>query len=272
MTGLSYSFTAHAWDLYKNRHTKARHVRALSRMIGGSQFVRTISDFNKAYLQGIAPASASKIRRLYNGIDLERFASGGRPGRPPFIVLSVGRLVEKKGLSILIEACRQLRDRHVDVETWIVGTGPLQAKLEAQIRACRLDDRVRLLGAHTQDEVLKRYQSAHLFVLPCLVGADGNRDGLPVAVVEALACGLPVVTTSVTGLPEVVQDRHNGLLVPEGNGHALADAIEEAIRDRPLYDRLLSNARGSVESRFDLRTTVAELVRWFSEAPESSPR
>lgn len=267
MTGLPYSFTAHAWDIYKTRYTRAHHVKALARTIAGAQFVRTVSDFNQAYLRRIAPGSASKIRRLYNGIDLERFVPGDLPQREPFLVLAVGRLVEKKGLTILIEACRELRDRHIAVQAWIVGTGPLQAKLEAQVTACHLGDRVRLLGSHTQGEVLTRYQSAHLFVLPCLVGADGNRDGLPVAIVEALACGLPVVTTPLTGIPEVVQHRHNGLLVPEGDSHALAEAIEEAIRDRPLYERMRANARASVESRFDLRQTVAELARWFNSTP-----
>jgi glycosyltransferase involved in cell wall biosynthesis len=181
----------------------------------------------------------------------------------------VCRLVEKKGLEILIEACRRLRDRHVNFQTWIVGAGWLQAKLEAQIRACGLDPDVRLLGPHAQREVLARYQSSHLFVLPCVVGSDGNREGLPVSIVEALACGLPVVTTPVTGIPEVVRHGHNGLLVPEQDAAALADAIEAVIRDPALYERLRANTRASVESTFDFKQTTAELARLFAASTTS---
>jgi glycosyltransferase involved in cell wall biosynthesis len=245
------------------RYTRRGSLRALSRRIARARFVITISDFNQAYLRSIAPQSASKIRRLYNGIDLERFVPNGTATSGPFILLAVCRLVEKKGLGVLIEACRQLRDRQVAFQGWIVGAGRLQGQLAAQITAHRLDPYVQLLGPHTHREVLARYHAAHLFVLPCVVASDGDRDGLPAAIVEALACGLPVVTTPVTGIPEVVRHGHNGLLVQQGDGGALANAIEAVILDPALYERMRVNARTSVESIFDRRQTTAELARWF---------
>lgn len=263
ITGIPYSFTAHAWDIYRSRYMTPRSLRGLARRIKRSRCTITVSDFNKAYLERVAPSASAKILRLYNGIDLERFAPNSQPEPPPHILLSVCRLVEKKGLSVLVEACRVLRDRGVAFEAWIVGAGKLHAALEAQIRAGRLDEHVSLLGPHTQRETLARYHSAHLFVLPCLTAADGDHDGLPVSIVEALACGLPVVTTPVAGIPEVVRHGHNGLLVPEGNSGALADAVESLIRDETLYGRLRANARASVEQTFDIRRTSEQLERSF---------
>ena len=123
---------------------------------------------------------------------------------------------------------------------------------------------MRLLGGRKQSDVLKRYRLAHLYAQPSIVGTDGNREGLPVSIVEALACGLPIVSTPVTGIPEVVRHQHNGLLVPERDGLALADAMEQLIRDRSLYERLRGNARPSVESDFDIEQTSEELHRLFA--------
>jgi glycosyltransferase involved in cell wall biosynthesis len=135
----------------------------------------------------------------------------------------------------------------------------MRRPLQALIKKQKLGDTVKLLGAHSQDEVLERYRKSHLFVLPCIVGSDGNRDGLPVSIVEALSCGLPVVTTAVTGIPEVVQHQHNGLIVPEHDPKSLADSIQTLIADEGLYKQLKQNARLSVVDRFDKDKTIDEL-------------
>jgi glycosyltransferase involved in cell wall biosynthesis len=173
--------------------------------------------------------------------------------------------VEKKGLPLLIEASALLRDRGVDLRVWIVGKGRARPQLEALIRGLKLKGVVELVGPQNQGEVRERYRAAHLYVLPCVVGADGNRDGLPVSIVEALACGLPVISTPVTGIPEAVRHRENGLLVPPGDPRALAAAIEELHRDPLLYARLRENARPSVAASFDLRETARELHRLLIE-------
>jgi glycosyltransferase involved in cell wall biosynthesis len=257
MTGIPFSFTAHAMDIYKKRV----NPNVLARKINEARFVVTVSDFNKAHLEQKAKSPQGKIVRLYNGIDLARFVHNGTSPRTPFTILSVARLVEKKGLHVLIEACKCLRDREMAFRCWIVGKGMGRPQLEALIKALKLRDHVHLLGPLTQMEVLERYRSANLYVLPCIIGSDGNRDGLPVSIVEALACGLPVVTTPVTGIPEAVRHDYNGLLVPAGDAPALAGAIESLIRDEGLYERLRQNARPSVASKFDLRQNVEVLHR-----------
>jgi glycosyltransferase involved in cell wall biosynthesis len=140
-----------------------------------------------------------------------------------------------------------------------VGKGRLRSALDEQIRASGLRDRVRILGPMTQMEVRALYRAAHLYVLPCIVGSDGNREGLPVSIVEALASGLPVVSTPVTGIPEVVRDGVNGLLVPMGDAPALAHAIARLAADPLLYERLRREARPSVEADFDHRQTSRRL-------------
>jgi glycosyltransferase involved in cell wall biosynthesis len=261
MAGIPYSFTAHAADIYRKR----MDPKALGKKIEKAKFVVTISDFNKNFLANLSGKSNDKIVRIYNGIDLNEFVPNGTlPSRQkPFTFLCVSRLVEKKGVSILVEACKHLRDRNVPFECWIVGSGVLRKKLEAMIHGEKLQRHVKLLGPRTQHEVLKRYRSSDLYVLPCIAGADGNRDGLPVSIIEALACGLPVVTTPMTGIPEVVRDKHNGLLVSEGDSVALSQAIESLIHDTSLYQSLSSQARASVTLDFDLAKSTETLYRLF---------
>ena len=253
--GIPYSFTAHAVDIYK----QDVKPEILSRKIEAARCVVTVSEANKAFLEAHANGSSEKIVRIYNGIDVNRFKPAAAPPAKPFTILAVARLVEKKGLNDLIEACHCLRERGLIFRCWIIGKGKLRRPLQALIRKRELGDTVKLLGAHSQDAVLERYRRSHLFVLPCIVGSDGNRDGLPVSIVEALSCGLPVVTTAVTGIPEVVQDLHNGLIVPEHNPQSLADSVQKLILDEALYRQLKQNARSSVVDRFDRNRTIDEL-------------
>jgi colanic acid/amylovoran biosynthesis glycosyltransferase len=255
LTGIPFSFTTHAMDIFTQRVDRG----ALARKIREARFVVAVSEFNKAYVEQVAGTRGGTVVRVYNGIDLERFAPDGVPPARPFRLLCVARLVEKKGLPVLIEACRLLAGRGVEFRCDIVGKGLLRPALEATIRRHRLGSRVRLLGPLTQQEVRARYHGSHLYVLPCVEGRDGNRDGLPVSIVEALACGLPVVTTPMTGIPEVVRHGENGLLVPVGDAAALADAVATLIGDPALFARFAAAARPSVEETFDRRRTIAQL-------------
>ena len=260
ITGISYSFTAHAMDIYKEQLDR----KALVKRIEHARFVVTISDFNKRYLTSLDNGAAEKIFRVFNGIDLSRFSTNGLALCNPFTILCVARLVEKKGLPILVEACKILRDRCTEFQCLIIGKGRLRPHLQELIHGCGLETNVRLLGPLTQMEVMKHYCCAHVFVLPCIVGSDGNRDGLPVVIVEALACGLPVVSTPVTGIPEVVKHLHNGLIVPSGDPVALADGIKSLMDDSGLYQHLRNNARPSIEDEFDIRRTAETLHHLFS--------
>lgn len=264
LAAIPFSFTAHATDIFKHRVSR----RALTRKVARARFVATVSEYNRAYLERVTNAPVGKVVLVHNGIDLERFAPNGAPPATPFTILCVARLVEKKGLPVLVEACRHLRDRGLEFRCEIVGKGILRPQLEALSRQWDLGKRIRFLGPRTHGEVLERYRAAHLYVLPSIVGSDGNREGLPVSIVEALACGLPVVSTPVTGIPEVVRHGENGLLIPSGDAGALADAIERVMRDRGLYERMRASARPSVVGRFDLRETAARLHALLSgDAP-----
>lgn len=262
ITGKPYSFTAHAVDIYRDDV----NFKILGRKMADADFTATVSQANMEHLRRVVNGSGARVVLLRNGINLKTFAPNGVREDPPFTIVSVARLVEKKGCEYLIEACKLLVDRGAPpFRCLIIGRGKLRKPLQARIESLGLGEHVRLLGGRKQSYVLKRYRSAYLYALPSIVGSDGNREGLPVSVIEALACGLPVVSTSVAGIPEAVQHEHNGLLVPQKDSIALADAMERLLRDRELYLRLQANARSSVEAAYDFERTTDELRRLFVE-------
>jgi len=252
---IPFSFTAHAFDIYGSHD-----FRVLASKMRAARFVVTVSDYNARYLAERAGAPVPRIELVRNGIDLEHFAPAAEPPpAEPFTILAVARLIEKKGLDVLVDACGRLRDRGRSFRCRIVGKGLLRAQLKTQIAGLRLEDRVALLAPHTQNEIVARFHEAHVLALPCVVGADGNRDGLPVSIVEALACGVPVVATPTTGIPEAVIDGINGRIVPERDPEALAEALEELLVDRDRLELLRRAARPSVVDRFDARRTSLQL-------------
>ena len=263
LTGTPYSFTAHAFDIYK----KSIDRRVLAEKVRDAAFVVTVSDVARRFLGGLAPEAAGRIERVYNGIDLDRFAPRRRAPGQPFTILSVARLQEKKGLGDLIEACARLRRRGFDFRCRIVGQGRLRPALKARIAELGLERHVKLLGVLNQDRIVQQYAEADLFVLPCVVGEDGNQDGLPVSIVEALASGVPVVATAVAGIPEAVVDGANGRIVPQRDPATLAEVIAGLIQDRQTLACLAAGARPHVVARFDKRRTAARLRELFAGAP-----
>jgi glycosyltransferase involved in cell wall biosynthesis len=251
LTGVAYSFTAHAFDIYKTNVDPD----VLKLKLDEADFVVTISEFNKRHLGRLANGSASRVRLIRNGIDLSQFRATNARKETPFTVLCVARLVEKKGHKYLIEAASILQDRSIDVRFRIAGAGILAPELRRQVDALGIQDRVQFLGSMSQNQLLDLYQTSHLYVLPSVVGSDGNREGLPVSIVEALASGLPVISTLLAGIPEVVRDGENGFLVPARDSLSLADAIERLATDRQCYERLQSNTRRSVIEDYDLDKT-----------------
>ena len=261
LLGIPFSFTAHAFDIYRD----ADHD-VISKKMVDAQFTATVSDYNVSFLRSLANGHRPRIELVRNGIDMTRFSPSREEPEGQFRILTVARLVEKKGIPILVEACRILEERGEDFQCDIVGKGALRAPLEKMIREWNLGHRVRLCGPLTQQEIVKEYHRAHVLALPCIVGEDGNRDGLPVSIVEALACGVPVISTPVTGIPEAVIDGVNGMLVQEGNAVALADAIQRVMHDRELLTRLRSAARPSVQETFDQDRTTAKLYDLIRES------
>jgi colanic acid/amylovoran biosynthesis glycosyltransferase len=261
LLGIPFSFTAHACDIY--RDGKPRDLR---HKMADARFTVTVSEYNLGFLQSLANGKTPRIELLRNGIDMTRFVPSPRPPEGRFTILTVARLVEKKGLPILLEACRNLRDRGLDFRCDIVGAGAQKGALEQLVLQWDLGERVRLVGPLPQQEIVERYYRAHVVALPSVVASDGNREGLPVSLVEALACGVPVISTRLTGIPEAVRDGVNGLLVPAGDPVALTDAIARLMGDAELLARLRAGARPSVVEAFEQKRTVARLHELFAES------
>ena len=203
-----------------------------------------------------------KIRVNYYGIDTELFTPSSEPKTERFI-LCVGRHTEKKGLDVLLTAWAQIADRHPDVTLVQVGAGPLTDQLAELTRTLGIERRVRFLGVQTRDDVLKLMQQAEVFCLPSRTAPSGDEEGLGVVFNEASACGVPCVATRHGGIPEVVVDGQNGLLVPENDAPALARALDTVLGDRALGERLGARGREFVCEDFDVRVQSVKLEQIY---------
>lgn len=266
LAGISYSFTAHAKDLY---HESVDATQMWHKLADASAVV-TVSDYNVAYLQTQFGEAAAGVRRIYNGLELARFPFKPPMGRPQQII-AVGRLVEKKGFDVLIDACALLRDQGRTFTCLIVGTGDQQAALAQQIPRLNLDAQVRLVGPRPQGEVVDLVQRGAVFAAPCVVGSDGNRDGLPTVLLEAMALGTPCVATDVTGIPELIEHGVTGLLVPQRDPGALAASLAALLDDEALRVDLALAARQRIEQMFDSARNSEALRMLFAEASECAP-
>jgi glycosyltransferase involved in cell wall biosynthesis len=259
MGGPTYSVTTHAKDIY-HEEVRTDHLRD---KLSAATFVATVSSANRDYLEPIL-ARKGRLHVIPNAVALERVGPP-REHRPEgAMILAVGRLIEKKGLADLVEACGLLAGRGVGVQLEIAGDGPLRRELE--VMAAGSGAQVKFHGSLPHEAVLELYRRASVFCLPCVVASTGDRDGLPTSVLEAMALGVPVVTTDVNGLRELVVDGQTGLVVPERDPVALADALDRLLGDALLADRLAACGRQLVESRFSLNRSVAALRSLFPEA------
>ena len=257
--GLTYSFTAHAKDIF---HDTVEPDDLRSKLRGAASVI-TVSDHNARHLRGLEPPAASRVHRVYNGVELARYPYSSPLSRPPEVA-AVGRLVEKKGFADLVEACAILARRGVTFRCSIAGAGVLETELREHVTRLGLDDRVDLVGPLTQEEVRRLVQGAAVLAAPSVIARDGNREGLPTVLIEAMALGTPCVSTDVTGIPEVVRDGESGLLVGEHDPEALAAALERLLIDGRLRVRLAGSARRLVESRFDVDRNSARIRELLS--------
>lgn len=268
LSGIPYSITAHAKDIF---HESVEH-QELERKLADSSVTFTVSDFNlRHFQQQFSPEAAAKVVRLYNGMHLDQFPYESPLNRPPQII-AVGRFVEKKGFCDLIDACMILRSRHTQFKCCIVGSGELEPELQSQIRELDLESQVQLLGPQPQKVVKRLIKESAVMAAPCINGADGNRDGLPTVLLEAMALGTPCVSTDVTGIPEIVIDSETGLLVDQRNPQALADALTQLLTDSVQRVSLASAARELLEREFNAHENAAVQRRYFGiEAAATKP-
>ncbi len=258
LLGVPFSFTGHAADLFRER-------AALQDKVRRAAFIACISSFHRdLYLE--LGASPEKLRIVYCGIDTRHFQPGGEAGSeaPEPLILAAGRLVDKKGFAQLVAACRLLLDRGIAFRCILAGSGPLEAELRAQIRHAGLESHIELTGeALRQEDIPAFMASGAVFCLPCVRAPDGDVDGLPQLLMEAMACGLPVVTTRIAGIPDLVRHDETGLLTQPGDSEGLAEALETLLAD-PERSALLAKAgRAHVERHFGLPDCLDPLVQEF---------
>jgi colanic acid/amylovoran biosynthesis glycosyltransferase len=258
MGGPTYSVTAHAKDIYG----AGVRPQSLHAKLAPATFVATVSEANATYLSTLLGSRRPRV--VSNAVDLRRLGEPELARRELHLVLTVARLIEKKGIADLVAACGILAGQGIAHRLLVVGDGPLRSELEAA--AAQAGVNAVFHGALPNEDVLELYRRATVFCLPCVVAASGDRDGLPTSVLEAMALGLPVVTTPLNGLPEAVVHERTGLLVPEHDPAALAAALERLLGDANLRERLARHARLHVEERFSLARNVRMLRSLFPEA------
>jgi colanic acid/amylovoran biosynthesis glycosyltransferase len=259
LSGIPFSFSGRAHDLYPPDG-------ALAEKMAAAQFVRTNTLSNQRYLADLYPYLAGKVVNIYNGVSLTPPA-GSRPWTPPpFRLLALGRMMPKKGFTVLIEACRRLAARGLDFRLTLAGDGPEQAKIRGLIAGQGLADRVTLPGAVPHREVARLMAASDLLVMPSLIAPSGDRDGIPNVILEALLCEVPVVASAVSGIPEVIKDGDTGWLSVPGDAEALARTVAAALADAGEAQRRAERGRTLVAREFDSRRNYARLKTLFEGA------
>lgn len=266
--GIPYSFTTHAKDLFLSSHEE------LSRKVNGAQFVLTCTEYNKDYLEQIVQ-SDTPVYRVYHGVDLDVFQPNTQDlshtkGAPP-LILSIGRFRPKKGFHILIQACSLLNVAGHHFQCVLVGYGPLEQDLKQMIHQFGLEDCVHLTGKVTRDGILDWYRKANLFVLPCQLGDDGDRDGIPNVLVEAMAMELPVVSTNIASIPELIKHEEAGLLVEPKDPLALATAMRQVLAHSTLGRTLGKQGREKVMKTFSSIQNSTDIYNLFTTTLMASP-
>lgn len=269
VSGIPFSFTVHAKDIYAydmSAHRLREKMHDAARVI-------TVTHYNRDYLTEQAPElPADRVRVVYNGVDLQRFRPNPVQSRDDALILSVGRLIPKKGFDDLLEACALLARRGTRFRCVIVGDGPDEFALRQQCTVLGLKSRVEFVGALAQDDVLALMHQATVLALACKEGPDKNRDALPTVLLEAMAAGLPCVSTAFSGIPEIVESGVEGLLVPPGDPQAMGDALALVLEDPDMQARFAIAGRRKAETRFDLAHNADALVEVFETSAAARSR
>ena len=253
--GIEYSVTVHANDIF----VPNKFEIGLAQIFSTASAIVAVSDFAANQLRDRFPDAASRVHRVYNGIDFDSFRPSP-PSRPP-LILSIGRLITKKGFDVLIDACALLRRSGHEFRCEIIGDGPRE--LQARIDGHDLGEQVFIAGPKSQAEIISRLSTATVFALPCRVDADGAMDNLPTVIMEAMASALPVVSTNVGGIAEMVRNGETGLLVPQNDPVTTAEALARLITNPELAQSFGRRGRERAEELFSIEKNVRELRKIF---------
>ena len=265
LTRIPFSFTAHGSDLHVSQRMLSEKVRAAA-------FVVAVSDYNRQFIiEACGEEAGRKVEVVRCGVDTSAFRPRKvRSASGSLGIVCVASLEEVKGHAFLLEACRILAAGGVPLTCTLVGSGPLETRLRRQVAACGLDPVVRFAGACTRPQVVDLLRDADVAVVPSVETARGDREGIPVALAEAMCAGLPVVASDLSGIPELVADDRTGLLVPPGDASALAVALRRLSDDAALRERLGLAGRRAVLARYDLVRTVEQLERKIEAVVDAS--
>ena len=264
LLGKPYSMSIHAAeDIFV-------HPVLLDEKIGEARRAVTCTEFNKTHIESLVGHSLTeKVTYIPHGLDLTKYQPNGHtPGDQP-LILAVGQLAERKGFTQLVEACRILNEHGIGFQCQIIGQGAQRQLLADMIARLSLDDCVTLCGALPHEEVIERYKRASMFVMPCIQSEDGNLDGIPNVLLEAMAMQVPVVSTRISAIPELILNNSNGLLVEPNDPAALAEAMETLLESPQQALRLGRSGRESVLAEFDVTSNVRRFAttlwpEWFN--------
>jgi colanic acid/amylovoran biosynthesis glycosyltransferase len=261
LLGIPYSFTVHAHDIYV-------HQIGLRRRIDDAEFVVAISEYNRRLVEELGTAD-TPVHVIHCGVDAADYDYEPRTPAAdgPVHALCVASLEEKKGHRFLFEALASGEPGLNRIQLDLIGSGKLTEELEEEARRLGIADRVRFLGSRPEHEVTQALGKADLFVLPSVIDQTGDMEGIPVALMEAMASGVPVVSSRLSGIPELVRDRQTGLLVDPGDAAGLARALRSTLEDHAATTARVEAARLLVARDFELHTNSGRLARLLGAPP-----
>ena len=265
LTGIPFAFTGRAGDIYPQDGLLREKAR-------DALFIRTNNQANVGWLQSFCPPrQRDKVRLVYNSLTFTERTECALPMRPPYRLLAVGRFARTKGFPELLTAMARLRREQVPVRLTLGGDGGWRRKLTALRRRLRLTGCVDLPGFLPHDRLREFMQNHDMLVVPSVVHSNGDRDGIPNVIMEALSHRMPVVATDVCGISEVIRDGETGLLVPQRDPRALAQAVRRMLEDREQALRMAEAGRALVEQMFDRDTNITALRDLYLSADRFRP-
>ncbi len=258
LSGIPFSFTAHAKDIYTTNKEQ------IAEKIDKASFVVTCTQYNKKYLEDLV-GHRHEVHCVYHGIDLALFFAHTvkRVPTPPYTFITIARLVEKKGIPDILKALSLLAKAGFPFRYILIGDGHDKAMITARIEGLGLTAQVTLAGTLAHEQVLEQFQRADCFVLGCKIAKSGDRDGIPNVLAESMALGVPVVGTRISGIPELVEHEHTGLLVDATKPEELAQALKRIVTDLQLRAHIIAAARERVAQVFDNKQLILDLVELY---------
>jgi colanic acid/amylovoran biosynthesis glycosyltransferase len=253
LTGIPFSFSARAWDIHPPDGCLADKLR-------DATFVRSETSYNINHLAGFIGGDTSKLHCIYNGVPLQPKQEAPVHMEPPYKLLALGRFVGKKGYEYLLQACKTLKDSQIDFRLTLAGDGPLRTKLTRLTRSLGLEDNVSFPGFVSHEHVSELFMETDMLLMPSVVHSSGDRDGIPTVIMESLMHRVPVVATDVAGISEVIEDGETGILIPEKNSQAIADAVTRMAKDRSIALGMAETGRDRVRKQFDPEASHQQML------------